>query len=166
MDICKLNTSCPIIQFSYISIYHITLVSYGYKEDPCMKYSHPWRRCILLWCIQNIVHVCNFKQFLNSMIYCFTCSPSLQHVKRISLLRRCRGAYLLLTFVPSACQYSKNIHVTTIISDQRYTNVDCHPVHRLYLFHDAYHGPLARYVKLWVTHAPGMPGTFSPATAG
>ena len=24
------------------------------------------------------------------------------------------------------------------------------------------HGPLTRYVKLWVTHAPGMPGTFSP----
>ena len=24
------------------------------------------------------------------------------------------------------------------------------------------HGPLARYVKLWFAHAPGMPGTFSP----
>ena len=24
------------------------------------------------------------------------------------------------------------------------------------------HGPLARYVKLWVAHTPGMPGTFSP----
>ena len=24
------------------------------------------------------------------------------------------------------------------------------------------HGPLARYVKLRVAHAPGMPGTFSP----
>ena len=24
------------------------------------------------------------------------------------------------------------------------------------------HGPLARYVKLWVVHGPGMPGTFSP----
>ena len=24
------------------------------------------------------------------------------------------------------------------------------------------HGPLARYVKLWNAHAPGMPGTFSP----
>ena len=24
------------------------------------------------------------------------------------------------------------------------------------------HGPLARYVKMWVAHAPGMPGTFSP----
>ena len=24
------------------------------------------------------------------------------------------------------------------------------------------HGPLARYVKLWVAHVPGMPGTFSP----
>ena len=23
-------------------------------------------------------------------------------------------------------------------------------------------GPLVRYVKLWVAHAPGMPGTFSP----
>ena len=28
------------------------------------------------------------------------------------------------------------------------------------------YGPLARYVKLWVTHAPGMPGTFSPPLAG
>ena len=27
------------------------------------------------------------------------------------------------------------------------------------------HGPLARYVKLRVAHAPGMPGTFSPTTA-
>ena len=24
------------------------------------------------------------------------------------------------------------------------------------------HGPLTRYVKLWVAYAPGMPGTFSP----
>ena len=24
------------------------------------------------------------------------------------------------------------------------------------------HGPLTRYVKLWVAHALGMPGTFSP----
>ena len=24
------------------------------------------------------------------------------------------------------------------------------------------HGPLARYIKLWVVYAPGMPGTFSP----
>ena len=24
------------------------------------------------------------------------------------------------------------------------------------------HGPLTRYVKFWVAHAPGMPGTFSP----
>ena len=27
-----------------------------------------------------------------------------------------------------------------------------------------YHGPLTRYVKLLVAHAPGMPGTFPPAT--
>ena len=27
----------------------------------------------------------------------------------------------------------------------------------------SFHGPLARYVKLWVAHAPGMPGTFSPS---
>ena len=28
--------------------------------------------------------------------------------------------------------------------------------------HDTLHGPLTRYVKLWVAHAPGMPRTFSP----
>ena len=28
--------------------------------------------------------------------------------------------------------------------------------------HPWWHGPLARYVILWVAHAPGMPGTFSP----
>ena len=28
--------------------------------------------------------------------------------------------------------------------------------------HCQYHGPLARYVRLWLAHAPGMPGTFSP----
>ena len=27
----------------------------------------------------------------------------------------------------------------------------------------SHHGPLTRYVKLQVAHAPGMPGTFSPA---
>ena len=32
---------------------------------------------------------------------------------------------------------------------------------RIISYH-AYHGPLARYVKFWVAHAPGMPGTFSP----
>ena len=29
-----------------------------------------------------------------------------------------------------------------------------------------HHGPLTRYINLWVTHARGMPGTFFPATAG
>ena len=29
--------------------------------------------------------------------------------------------------------------------------------------HNQYQGPLTRYVKLWVAHAPGMPGTFSPS---
>ena len=28
----------------------------------------------------------------------------------------------------------------------------------------AFHGPLARYVKLRIVHAPGMPGTFSPSS--
>ena len=28
------------------------------------------------------------------------------------------------------------------------------------------HGPLTRYVKLRVAHAPGMPGTFSPPPTG
>ena len=28
--------------------------------------------------------------------------------------------------------------------------------------HDLHHGPLDKYVKLRVAHAPGMPGTFSP----
>ena len=28
------------------------------------------------------------------------------------------------------------------------------------------HGFLAKYVKLWVAHAPGMPGTFSPSLRG
>ena len=28
----------------------------------------------------------------------------------------------------------------------------------------SFHGSLTRYVKLWVAHAPGMPGTFSPTT--
>ena len=33
----------------------------------------------------------------------------------------------------------------------------------LYLsIHTYTHGPLTRYVKLWVAHAPGMPRTFSP----
>ena len=35
-------------------------------------------------------------------------------------------------------------------------------VHR-YTTHKELHGPLTRYVKLQVAHAPGMPGTFSPA---
>ena len=27
---------------------------------------------------------------------------------------------------------------------------------------NSHHGPIVRYVKLWVAHAPGMPGTFLP----
>ena len=30
------------------------------------------------------------------------------------------------------------------------------------LCHISHHGPLTRYVKLWIAHAPGMSGTFSP----
>ena len=29
--------------------------------------------------------------------------------------------------------------------------------------HFCHHGPLTRYVQVWVAHAPGMPGTFSPS---
>ena len=29
----------------------------------------------------------------------------------------------------------------------------------------AWNGPLSRYVKLWVAHTPGMPGTFSSPPA-
>ena len=48
----------------------------------------------------------------------------------------------------------------------------CHKLYaiKLLLWYDdvitwmhAPHGPLTRYVKLQVAHAPGMPGTFSPA---
>ena len=31
----------------------------------------------------------------------------------------------------------------------------------MYHVDDSDHGPLARYVKLWVAHVPGIPGTFS-----
>ena len=31
---------------------------------------------------------------------------------------------------------------------------------------DLYYGPLTRYVKLRVAHAPGMPGAFFPTTSG
>ena len=31
------------------------------------------------------------------------------------------------------------------------------------LLDGTHHGPLTRYVKLHVAHAPGMPGTFPPA---
>ena len=32
----------------------------------------------------------------------------------------------------------------------------------VYRWQSYYHGPLTRYVHLWVAHASGMPGTFSP----
>ena len=32
----------------------------------------------------------------------------------------------------------------------------------MYMLHGLVHGPLARYTKLRITHAPGMLGTFSP----
>ena len=32
-----------------------------------------------------------------------------------------------------------------------------------FMYGKLYHGPLTRYVKLRVAHAPGMPGAFSPA---
>ena len=39
----------------------------------------------------------------------------------------------------------------------------CDNLHIQYTFgRPLLHGPLTRYVKLWVAHAPGMPGTFSP----
>ena len=37
-----------------------------------------------------------------------------------------------------------------------------HILHTQYYFVVVSHGPLAGYVKLRVSHAPGMPGTFSP----
>ena len=42
-------------------------------------------------------------------------------------------------------------------------SLECHKVPLK--FHTKYltHGPLARYVKVRVAHAPGMPGTFSPS---
>ena len=32
----------------------------------------------------------------------------------------------------------------------------------IYLLGLGFHGPISRYVTLWVASAPGMPGTFSP----
>ena len=39
----------------------------------------------------------------------------------------------------------------------------CEHYYELQPIDRGHHGPLARYVKLRVAHAPGMPGTFSPA---
>ena len=36
-------------------------------------------------------------------------------------------------------------------------------MYRDWLIRILFHGPITRSVKLWFAHAPGMPGTFSPA---
>ena len=68
----------------------------------------------------------------------------------------------LLKSVEATCVYSPpgiyktpyafNIHVILILREA-IIHIQC--------FH---HGPLTRYGKLQVAHAPGMPGTFPPAT--
>ena len=66
-------------------------------------------------------------------------------------------------------RYNDTVHIlktikTTISSTRRPSDVNnCDFIlgrHRRGIWLS--HGPLARYVKLRVAHAPGMPGTFSP----
>ena len=63
---------------------------------------------------------------------------------------------------PIFSSYLRNASVTNFTFT--YTNSDevLTLINDLKPKHSPGHGPLARYVKLWVAHAPGMPGTFFP----
>ena len=56
------------------------------------------------------------------------------------------------------------ISLTLIIGILYVSFIKQHPINDCVLYYIAIvHGPLTRYVKLQVAHAPGMPGTFSYA---
>ena len=55
--------------------------------------------------------------------------------------------------------YSKTFQRARVFTDQMSTDIIRNPLCSLA---SMLHGPLTRYVNLWVAHAPGMPGTLSP----
>ena len=68
----------------------------------------------------------------------------------------CQKLYISRLFYPDI--YIKKINDSCVIravEDRMHIAIGL----RIIALH---YGPLARYVKLWVAHAPGMPGTFSP----
>ena len=78
---------------------------------------------------------------------------------------------LLVTWSTSLCRVMLHVILLTMlyflpfyIKIYLWHNSSVH--HRMQLFRIPCHGPLARYVKLRVAHAPGMPGTFFLAITG
>ena len=71
----------------------------------------------------------------------FKCNMSM------SCVLRC---WYRLDVLSSHCKYCKKKMLCSLSSDFLTWNIVCG------------HGPLARYVKLRVPHAPGVPGTYSP----
>ena len=62
---------------------------------------------------------------------------------------------LLYSWQPIACALSFSNNVMGSTTSMVSVSIFCH-------YHLPQHMPLARYEKLRVAHAPGMPGTFSP----
>ena len=98
----------------------------------------------------------NITSLVHIMAWCRPVEKPLSEQKIISLLYSASQNTL----------YHKDVnHLAEIISG--YGNLvtvisqHCPSSHLLKVQKDA-HGPVARYAKLWVAHAPGMPGTFSP----
>ena len=72
----------------------------------------------------------------------------------------CRRAGAKSLFVLMRDQYIRDQHFDPSMDKLFYPLYNAGRIYLILL--TLCHGPLARYVKLRVAHAPGMPGTFSP----
>ena len=146
---------CILFCCDYIVILHeITWWVYPFHDD-AMKWKHfprywPFVRGIH----RSPVNSPHKGQWRGALMFSLICLwiNNWVNTRKADDLRRYRAHYdvTVVFFFMLTCWYHVNHMIPQVTVKQLWTYIWCH------------HGPLARYVKLRVAHAPGMPGTFSP----
>ena len=120
----------------------------------------------LTWVLSLNCCLCsNFIQFMFPWISVLRCSFTIMDQERPTKCVKIRTKYVIITFENIAKTFV--FEVEAQISNDIQRNIM--DVIHAFVKRDPIvlcHGPLARYVNLRVAHAPGVPGTFLPATTG
>ena len=172
----KVYEKCSVTNNSQIHLF-LKMISRGPCSTPetfgmwyRVVFGTKWHRfhyCCNLWWVQHIycINTLDYKESDDNMFnpilkenvpgrkYPTSCAFAEQDLFNHLFRRRSKKTSKLR--VTGLCE--GNPSITSGLPSQRPSDVENASIWR------CHHGPLARYVKLQVAHAPGMLGTFSPA---